>query len=135
MILAADIGGTKTHIALFESARAPRQPTAEMKAASGDYPTFEALLCEFVAARFERPARAVLGIAGPVVDNRCETTNLPWVIDARSISDMLGGAAVTLMNDLEATAWGLQTLDPSDLEILHPGVPAKGNRALIAAGT
>jgi glucokinase len=135
MILAADIGGTKTHIALFEGGRTPRQPIAEFKAASGDYPTFEALLSEFAMAHFERPARAVLGIAGPVVDNRCETTNLPWVIDARVVSDLLGGAAVTLMNDLEATAWGLDTLDASDLEPLHRGQATIGNRALIAAGT
>lgn len=135
MILAADIGGTKTNIALFESGQPPRRPVAEFKAASADYPTFEALLSQFTNGRAERPVRAVLGIAGPVVDNRCETTNLPWVIDARAISERLGGAAVTLMNDLEATAWGIETLAEGDLEALHPGRAARGNRALIAAGT
>lgn len=135
MILAGDIGGTKTHVALFQSGGRPRRPVAEHLAASASHPSFESLLSEFAAARIERPTCAVLGIAGPVVDNRCETTNLPWVIDAASVSAQLGGASVTLMNDLEATAWGLETLEPADLELLHPGAPARGNRALIAAGT
>jgi glucokinase len=135
MILAADIGGTKTHIALFESGGSPRRPGAEMKFASAEYPTFESLMSEFLAGRRERPTRVALGIAGPVVDNRCETTNLPWTIDARVISGTLGGIPVTLMNDLEATAWGVQLLEPKDLAVLHPGVAATGNRALIAAGT
>lgn len=135
MILAADIGGTKTDIALYEEGADVRRPLREMKLQSGDYPTFEALLFEFLAGQVERPTRVVLGIAGPVVDNRCETTNLPWVIDARAISAALGGATVTLMNDLEATAWGVSLLGGSDLETLHEGAPARGNRALIAAGT
>ena len=76
----------------------------------------------------------VFGIAGPVTDNRCVTTNLPWQVDGHAMSAEFG-APVSLLNDLEATAWGLATLGSDDLRTLQPGTPAAGNRALIAAGT
>ena len=135
MILAGDVGGTKTHLALYEPGSAPRKPLLDLKAPSRDHPSLESLVGEFLAKASARPTRAVFGIAGPVVDNRCETTNLPWVMDGRSVGQAIGGAQVTLINDLEATAWGLPVLEPSDLETLQPGNAASGNRALIAAGT
>src|SRR5881628_790069 len=135
MILAGDVGGTKTHLALFEPGEHPRRPVFERKVPSGEHPSLEALVLEFLAGRSDRPTRAVLGIAGPVVNNRTAATNLPWVIEGSSLGAALGGAAVTLLNDLEATAWGVPLLEASELEVLQPGSPASGNRALIAAGT
>jgi glucokinase len=135
MILAGDVGGTKTHLALFEPGEHPRRPALERKFPSGEHASLESLVLEFLDAASERPTRAVLGIAGPVVNNRTEATNLPWVIDGSSMSAALGEASVTLINDLEATAWGLPLLEASELEVLQPGSPAAGNRALIAAGT
>jgi glucokinase len=82
-----------------------------------------------------RPTRAVIGIAGPVVDNRCEATNLPWHMAGDDVSQSLGGADVTLLNDLVTTAHGLGELDGADLRELQAGTPEPGNRALIAAGT
>ena len=136
MILAGDVGGTKTHLALFDPGASPRRPRLDRKFASRDHPSLEALVMEFLSsAAGDPPTRAVIGIAGPVVDNRCEATNLPWVMDGEVLGRHLGGTRVTLLNDLEATAWGLGVLDASDFETLQEGFPADGNRALIAAGT
>ena len=135
VILAGDVGGTKTELALYVPGASPRSPIREHRAASGDYPSLEALVREFLEGAGARPARAVFGIAGPVVENRVEATNLPWITDGTALGAALGGARVTLINDLEAAAWGLAVLGGRDLEILQPGVPAHGNRALIAAGT
>ena len=135
MILAGDVGGTKTHLALYEPGGAPREPLLDRKSPSRDYASLETLVNDFLNGTHAKPTRAVFGIAGPVVNNRCETTNLPWIMDGNELGEAIGGAAVTLMNDLEATAWGLPILGAADLETLQEGQPAKGNRALIAAGT
>ena len=135
MILAGDVGGTKTHLALYEPASPVRAPVLERRLASREYATIEALVRGFLASAPARPSRAVLGIAGPVVEQHVEATNLPWSIGATALSVELGGAPVLLINDLEATAWGLPLLDGEEIETLHPGTPRPGNRALIAAGT
>ena len=135
MILAGDVGGTKTHLALFEPGRSAREPIADRKLPSAGYPSLEDTVRAFLADAPARPTRAVFGIAGPVVDNCVDATNLPWHIDARVVSEALGGARVDLINDLESTAWGLSLLGGADLESLQDGEVRSGNRALIAAGT
>jgi glucokinase len=135
MILAGDIGGTKSRLALFEPGGSARAPVIDRRLPSRDHPSLEALLAEFLAAAPARPTRAVLGIAGPVVGGCVDTTNLPWRIDSRAVSDALEGAPVELLNDLETTAWGLTQLGPAEIEPLAVGNPTPGNRALVAAGT
>ncbi len=135
MILAGDVGGTKTQLALFAPGGSARAPEARRRFASRDYPSLEALVDEFVRESGAAPTRAVIGIAGPVVDNRVETTNLPWSMSGERVSAHLKGAHVTLLNDLVTTAHGVAELGPDDLEVLQKGEPAEGNRALIAAGT
>jgi glucokinase len=134
VILAADIGGTKAQLALFAPGSDPRSPAREERLPTHGSPSLDAILHRFLDGDSTRPTRVVLGIAGPVHDNACITTNLPWHVDGRALSESLG-APVTLLNDLEATGWGLQTLRPEDLAVLQAGVPSPGNRALIAAGT
>ena len=135
MILAGDIGGTKTHLALYEPGSPPRRPLRETTAASRDSASLEAILRGFLAGGDVAIARTVLGIAGPVVRNRVEATNLPWIMDGAAIGAAIGCPAVSLINDLEATAWGLGLLGAGDLEVLQAGDAVAGNRALIAAGT
>ena len=135
MILAGDVGGTKTHLALYEPGSSVRAPVLERRLPSREYATLEALVRDFLAGAPELPGRAVLGIAGPVVEQQIEATNLPWRIGAAALSAELGGAPVLLINDLETTAWGLPLLDGEEIETLHTGTPRPGNRALIAAGT
>ena len=136
MILAGDVGGTKTLLALYEDGASPRGPRLEARRASLEAPSLEALALDFVkASGGARLTRAVFGVAGPVVNNRCETTNLPWVVSGDAVSAALGGAEVMLMNDLEAAGRGIATLGADDLEFLQRGERALGNRVLIAAGT
>jgi glucokinase len=135
VILAGDVGGTKTQLALYEPGGSPRSPVLKNRLPSRDYPSLEALVGVFLDGAKMRPTRAVLGIAGPVVDNRCEATNLPWQMSGAEIGAAIGGARVTLLNDLVTTAWGLDEVAPGDLVTLQAGVPLRGNRALIAAGT
>jgi glucokinase len=135
VFLAGDVGGTKTHLALYRPGDAPRAPVLERKLPSADHASLEDLVREFLTAAHERPTRVVLGIAGPVVANHAATTNLPWSVDGAVLGRELGGAEVTLLNDLTATARGLAVLEPAEIEVLQPGTPARGNRGLVAAGT
>jgi glucokinase len=134
MILAGDIGGTHTRLALFDGD--PREP-----AALKIYPSRAHTGLEEIAAAFltEYPAeidRACFDVAGPVRDGRARTTNLSWVVDARRIADALGLPSVELVNDLVATAYGLAELGAADLETLNGGDPSIGGTlAVIAAGT
>jgi glucokinase len=134
VILAADVGGTKTHLALYEPGAGPRKPALERRVPSRDFDSLDEILRRFLDDAGRRPRFAALGIAGPVVDNASDTTNLPWTVSGRALTDTVD-APVRLLNDLEATAWGVTALEPADLRMLQPGHPAEGNRALIAAGT
>lgn len=137
-VLAGDIGGTRARFALYDltGKRLVQQDVLE----SHGFATFEAALARFLeGAAKHRPtiAAASFGIAGPVVDQRVRATNLPWFIDARTVSRALGGAPTTLLNDLVALGLGALAVAPSKLVLLHGGRPRRtgGNVAVIAAGT
>jgi glucokinase len=134
-LLVADIGGTNTRLALVTLAR-DCSVVAERSVPSRAAASFEGLAREFLADTSTPVRFACLAVAGPVIGGRCTATNLPWVLDERTVAGSLGIERVWLINDLEATAWSVPWLDASDLETLHPGAPeARGNIAVIAAGT
>jgi glucokinase len=138
LLLAGDIGGTKTILALYEDASDGPKQTSEERYASRDYDSFDTILAAFLES-CGRPgvAAACIDVAGPVVDGRCHPTNLPWALDEAELSAALGGARVKLLNDLEATAFGMLHLAPSEVVTLNEGTrPAgRGHVAVIAAGT
>lgn len=135
MILAGDVGGTKTRLALYAPGASPRAPEREQRLPSGEFDSLEALLRAFMGSERPSISRAVFGIAGPVVANRAETTNLPWALDGGSLGRAIDCPSVTLVNDLEATGWGLSTLGEQEMRALQRGEAKPGNRAMIAAGT
>jgi glucokinase len=135
VILAGDVGGTKTRLALYADGGSPRAPLREHRAASRDFRSLEELVLQFLGPDRVSVATAAFGIAGPVVDNRCDTTNLPWTLDGGAIGGSLAGARVRLLNDLAATGLGVPLLADGETETLQAGLPARGNRAVIAAGT
>jgi glucokinase len=138
MIIAGDIGGTKTNVALFESdGRCLGRVVVAQSFPSGKYNSLEDILGEFVAAHHpDKLTHACFGVAGPVVDGRVETSNLRWVVSCERLAETLGIKRVGLINDLEATAFGIETLKPEQLYTLNEGDGARlGHRALIAAGT
>ena len=136
MILAGDIGGTTTRLAVFEATGARLDLLAQADFPSGRYPGLEAILSEFLEKHPAVIEVACFGIAGPVRQGRVETPNLSWVVDGKRLAQLLGLDGVGLLNDLEATAHGALVLDPADLAVLNEGAAcAAGNRAVIAAGT
>ena len=133
MILAGDIGGTNCRLALFDDGF---RLSLEKTYPSRDYPGLGEAIRLFLRETGAEVSRACFGIAGPVREGRVRTTNLPWTVDAEQLARELGIPRVALLNDLEATAHGIPALVPSDLVVLNEGDPgARGNRALIAAGT
>ena len=136
MILAGDIGGTNTRLALFASEGKTLRHVAETTYGSRDHNSLEEIVEKFLAKYSESVERGCLGIAGPVQDGRVKASNLPWLVDAKELSRRAGIAQITLINDLEATAHGIASLQPEEFVVLSPGeADAKGNAAVIAAGT
>jgi Glucokinase len=102
---------------------------------SQQYPEFNDILTAFLPADMAIKS-ACFGVAGPVVNQRCQTTNLPWLLDAEALKAKLGTAKVKLLNDLEAMALGMLYLPEQDLVELNPHAEIQaGNIAVIAAGT
>lgn len=136
MILAGDIGGTNTVLALFRTnTQGELQCEREQTFASTQYSQFNDILSVFLKPDTQIDA-ACFGIAGPILDQRCQTTNLPWVIDAQELSKKFGTDKVKLLNDLEAMAIGMLNSSTEDLIELNPDAQANdGNIAVLAAGT
>jgi glucokinase len=135
MILAGDIGGTKTNVALFENAQTGK-PLAQRSFPSGKYDSLESIVAEFVAEHQPEVTHACFGIAGPVKDGQVKTPNLKWTVDGRTLAQALKLEHVNLINDLEATAYGIEGLGEAQLHTLNEGKEEHGgHRALIAAGT
>ena len=136
LILAGDIGGTKTHLALFSLQGEKLQAEIKKTFPSKQYPGLEPVIEEFIADQQVSISRACFGIAGPVVDGQVKTPNLPWVVDSGNIAQRFKLDSVALLNDLEAAAYGIFTLEPQELFTLNEGVSGqRGNKVLIAAGT
>jgi glucokinase len=138
MIIAGDIGGTKTNVALFETrGRELGRIVVQQSFPSGGYDSLEAILADFVAAhRPDAITGACFGVAGPVVRGRVEATNLAWKVSDESLARSLNLPSVHLINDLEATAFGLDELSAEQLYTLNEGeADPSGHRALMATGT
>jgi glucokinase len=136
MILAGDVGGTKTELALVDARDDQRHVVREGRYPSRDFPGLGAIIRQFLAAE-PAPAltAACFGVAGPVIDGRCITTNLPWTLDERTLAAEIPVPRARLLNDLEAMAWGMMSLPAGDFATLQEGTPRVGNMALVAAGT
>jgi glucokinase len=140
-VLAGDIGGTRARFVLLDEPG--KRIVYEQVLESQQHATFGDALSTFLAAARDRHRGRVhvraasLAIAGPVVDQRVKTTNLPWSIDARLVGRAFEIAHVSLLNDLVAVGFGALAAAPSKLEVVHVGRPKKrgANVAVIAAGT
>ena len=139
MLLAADVGGTKTLLGLFK--RAPERPPAiEIgEFVTIDYDSLVPMIREFLKAEGVEPraiAASTFGVAGAVTDQVARLTNVPWLVDAAGIAEAAGLRRVHLLNDLEAMAHSVPVLESSELATLQHGVAQPGgNAAVIAAGT
>jgi len=134
VILAGDIGGTKANLALFEDVQS-KKVLKEERFLCRDFTSVGEILRAFVPAECAPIQAACLGIAGPIEDNICRATNLPWVIQSQEVTKFLQTPHVFLLNDLEANAWGIPLLQKEELYLITPGDDRKGNRALLSPGT
>ncbi len=134
--LAGDIGGTKTHLALYKEERGKVICVKEEKFPSQKYPNLRLIVKEFLKETNEKIGKACFGIAGPVKKGKSQATNLPWLVESDVLSKDLHISKVSLINDLEANAYGLNLLQPEELYVLNRGdIDAEGNKALVSAGT
>jgi len=138
MLIAGDIGGTKTELAIFSNEGGPHSSLAHVKVHSADYPSLEVIVKEFLA-KVDKPVdRACFAVPGPVIGGRVKTTNLPWMIEDVSLARELNLniKSVYLINDLEAIARAVPILRPSDVITINSGeVVPRGAIAVIAPGT
>lgn len=136
MVLAGDAGGTNTRVALVETRDGDFRISVEETFPSREWMSLESVIGEFLGRHGGDVEAAAIGIAGPVRDGRCDATNLPWVVDSKILARQLGLRHVGLINDLEASAYGIEVLQAKDFVILNRGVRnARGNIAIISAGT
>ena len=135
-LLAGDIGGTKTNLALFTRESGANQPIAEATFRSADYPNLQVIAAQFLESHQVKVSAAVFGVAGPVESGSVTATNLPWHMNETELSTALEIANVHLMNDLVAIATAVPVLASFDLVTLNPGKPDPvGPIAVIAPGT
>jgi glucokinase len=135
MILAGDIGGTNARLAYFQPQNGHLRLVSERVFASREYSELGEIVSKFLQDAATRPDVACFGIAGPVRNGRVETSNLPWVIEQSRLAKQIQLPATLLINDLEASAWGIGGLNPQDLVPLNRVEPSVGNQAVIAPGT
>jgi glucokinase len=136
MILAGDIGGTNARLAYFQPQNGRFQLVSERVFPSRDHRGLGEIVTQFLDESGTRPEAACFGIAGPVRNGRVETSNLPWVIEQSVLATQIHLAATLLINDLEASAWGIGALGIEDLVTLNPGAGSvAGNQAVVAPGT
>lgn len=128
MLLVGDVGGTKVHLAIYDQDKCIK----EEKFPSRHFQSLEEIIEKFLDQKVDQ---ACFALAGPVQNNLCKVTNLHWEIDGERIGKKFGIGKVHLLNDLEASAWGIAALQPKDLETIHQGQQQSGNRAVVAAGT
>lgn len=143
LLLAGDIGGTKTILRLV---KLPDQGQIysldEATYKSGEFPDLVPMVGQFLAAAAEHlgyvpaPEKACFAIAGPVVNNTAKLTNLTWLLDAQRLEQELGISKVSLINDFAAVGYGVLGLGESDLHALQAETPQKDAPiAVIGAGT
>jgi glucokinase len=147
MILAADIGGTHARLSYYRQDQEQRGTQSsgsirfsavhEKVYASREFRGLDEIVLKFVGETGVHPDIASFGIAGPVRNGRVETSNLPWVVESSRLARELQLDSVSLINDLEAQAWGIQCLGASDTVALNQigHETPMGNQAVVAAGT
>src|SRR6202521_1122517 len=136
MILAGEIGATRTRLAAFETEGSRLKGVVEKNYVSQQHDGLSGILADFIKTEGIPVHSACLGVAGPVRAGRSKISNLPWVIDAREVAKQLKLPSVGLLNDLEAYAYGIDGLESKDFITLSEGAEeADGNRAVISAKT
>jgi glucokinase len=135
MLLAGDIGGTKTDLAVFSPDQDLASPLAQKRFASADYPDLESMVQQFLSEVKLPVEKACFGVAGPVSQGTARLTNLPWTLEEASLKQALKLKSVRLVNDLLTIAAAIPYLPTDWYYTLNKGKPITGAIAVIAPGT
>jgi glucokinase len=136
MLIAGDIGGTKTLLALYDPAAGARAPIQQAEFHSADYGNLDDVVRAFMDSTKQPVEAACFDVAGPVIDGKAHLTNLPWLLDEKSLQEKLGIGRVTLLNDLQAVAYAVPHLGAEDLHTINEGkAEPRAPIAVIAPGT
>lgn len=139
MLLAGDLGGTKTLLGVFDRAPGRPEPRVVREFITLDYDNLAPMVAEFLRDAWIEPhaiEAATIGVAGPVKQQTARLTNVPWRIEAAALQQQLGLGQVELVNDVEAMAWAVPTLRRDETVVLQAGVAdPEGNALLVTAGT
>jgi glucokinase len=137
IVLGGDAGGTKVNLAFFEATADGVKILKSSTYHSGSFPSVNKILQQFLLENPDyKPEKICIGVAGPVFEGRVTVTNLPWHLDANEIAEATGISQIILLNDLEATAYGVAGLEEKDFSVLHEGDPDEGgNISILAPGT
>src|SRR5262245_50268828 len=133
MLVAGDIGGTKTDLAIYSIESDALVRLAETEGRSADYPSLQVAVADFLADVGLSVEVGSFAVAGPVIAGHAKTTNLPWVMDESTLARDLNLRAVRLMNDLEAVARAVPALQPADMLTLNAGEPVVGGPIAVVA--
>ncbi len=136
MILAGDIGATRTRLAAFQTEGNRLNCIVEKTYASQEHNGLLEVLVQFIRTEGIPVHSACFGVAGPVRGGKSKISNLPWTIDCKEVAAQLKLNSVGLLNDLEAYAYGIDALESKDFVTLSAGLEdSEGNRAVISAKT
>lgn len=135
VVLAGDVGGTKTNLAIFKVLGGVLEPILVKSYVTKNYNSFFELFREFQKEDCPHIDSLCLGVAGPVMNGRVSGTNFSWEVDEKEIREKLGIEKVAVINDLEANAYGLAMLEKDDFEVLKNGTLLPGNAGIISPGT
>lgn len=134
-VLAADVGGTKTNLSLYQVIDGTLKPLKQRSYITKDHSSFQEMVEKFKNGDLPEINSLCLGVAGPVTKGVVKGTNFPWIIDEKEIRRELGISNVAIINDMEANAFGLGALEGSDFEEIRKGTETQGNAVLISPGT
>lgn len=135
LILAGDVGGTKTLLMLAEISQGIPRAVHEARYENSQFDSLEGILADFLGARYQ-PAAACFAVAGPIAGRQASLTNLPWQIDAGALEKQFDFGQVGLINDFAAVGYGIEALEPDDMAQLQAGIPlAHAPRVVLGAGT
>lgn len=136
MLLAGDVGATKTILGIYSPEGGPREPIAEATFPSGEYTDLVELVGAFLTQTDHDVEQAVFGVAGLVIGGQATVTNVSWIVDEAELKEKLKLKSALLLNDLEAAAQGVPLLKADELHTLNKGEPTPhGAKAVVAPGT
>ena len=136
LLLAGDIGGTKTTLALYDVTSWPAAPICERTFVNRETTGLGPLITQFLQESDKQPTTGCFGVAGPIRDNRVQMTNLDWLLDAKELARASGFSKVFLINDLVTTAMGAGLLPENELTTINSGtLHPEGTIGVLAPGT